>query len=212
MGRRKGARNVDFEATKADIVSRVAHFVTETPGPHSFRSLAAAADLNAGTVRHYFGDGEGLIRAVLGFLHARAEPMLRQAATEVPPDVERSCREFLLGVVFGWEAGLGSIHRLGMTYGLTAPAFGPTYLDMVLEPTLRTAEARLARHVAEGQLPALDLRAAALTLVAPVVLALLHQETFGGKEHRALDLGAFVERHAAWCAGAFERDGGPRPR
>jgi AcrR family transcriptional regulator len=201
---------VDFEASRAEIVSRVAAFVTQTPGPHSFRSLSVAAGLNAGTVRHYFGDGEGLIRAVLAHLHAGAEPMLRQAATDVPPDVEASFREFLIGVVFGWHDGLGAIHRLGMTYGLSAAGFGPTYLSSVLEPTLTTAEARLARHVAEGRLPPLDLRAASLTLVTPVVMALLHQETFGGGALRPLDVGGFVEQHARWCVRAFSA-APPRP-
>lgn len=108
-----------------------------------------------------------------------------------------------MGVVFGWRDGLGAIHRLGMTYGLSTPDFGPTYLTSVLEPTLRTAEARLARHVADGRLPPLDLRAAALSLVAPVVMSLLHQDTFGGTVTRPLDVEAFVVLHAGWCAHAF---------
>jgi AcrR family transcriptional regulator len=198
--RKRGSRNVDFEVSKAAIVERVAEFVVQNPGPHSYRSLAAATGLTTNAVRHYFGDVNSLVAEALRLLHSKAEPMLRRAATEVQGDLAGACNDFCLSIVFGWRAGLGAIHRLGMTYGLTAEGFGPHYLDDVLEPTLLTAEARFARLVADGVMPATDLRAAAISLVSPVLVALMHQDAFGGAKTRPLDVMAFARWHAALVA------------
>jgi len=79
---------------------------------------------------------------------------------------------------------------------------GPAFLDAVLEPVLQAAEARLERHVARGELPAMDTRAASLALLSPIVLGLLHQGPLGGSGCRPLDVPTFVDRHyAAWARG-----------
>ncbi len=201
--RTRGAKNADFEASKSAIVRTVAGFVISTPGPHSFRSLAAASGLNTGTVRHYFGDAAGLIREVLKQLHSNAEPFLRKAKQDVPADAHEACLQFLMSVVFAWRQGLGAIHQLGMLYGLSNKDFGPSYLELVLEPTLATAEVRFASLVERGVILPTDVRAAALSLVAPVVLALMHQDAFGGGAVHPLDVVAFAKQHAAWMATAL---------
>ena len=67
----------------------------------------------------------------------------------------------------------------------------------MLEPTLRALEARLARHVAAGQLPQCDLRHAALSVASPVLFALLHQDALSGRALRPLDVDGFVAEHVA---------------
>jgi hypothetical protein len=126
----------------------------------------------------------------------------------VPADVEVSLTGFAADIVAGWQFGLGAIHRLGLVYGLTQPGFGATYLTEVLEPTLVTVEARLARHVADGKLPPIELRRAALAYAAPIVMALLHQTILEGTSVRPLDVARFAQQHAAWCARAFRDKGG----
>ena len=69
---------------------------------------------------------------------------------------------------------------------------GPSYVDHLLEPLLQAVEARLEQHQQWGELGDHDLRFAALSLVSPVVLALLHQDGLGGQGCRPLDVEAFV--------------------
>ncbi|WP_437929371.1 hypothetical protein WMF37_08890 [Sorangium sp. So ce291] len=54
---------------------------------------------------------------------------------------------------------------------------------------------RLARHVAAGELAPCDLRHAALALLGPLLLALLHQGPLGGRVCGPLDLDAFAATH-----------------
>jgi AcrR family transcriptional regulator len=203
MARTRGAKNADFAASRQKLLSELADLVVRAPGPHSFRSLAAACEVNVGTLRHYFTDTNTLIREVLFFLNARSNEMLVRAMTQVPESVEESLTSFSASIVMGWRHGLGAIHRLGLVYGLTEEGFGSVYLTQVLEPTLAVAEARLARHVAQGTLPKLDLRRAALAWVSPIVMALLHQDNLAGDHVRPLDVEVFAREHARWCARAF---------
>ncbi len=79
---------------------------------------------------------------------------------------------------------------------------------MLLEPTLHSAEARIALHMAQGEIGACDVRVAAVELVAPVVVVLLHQRSLGGVSVRQLDVNAFLDEHVARFLRAF----GPAPR
>ncbi|MDP3505037.1 MAG: TetR/AcrR family transcriptional regulator C-terminal domain-containing protein [Myxococcales bacterium] len=138
--------------------------------------------------------------------HTSALPYLHHIATgELPP-----LRESLIGVL-GYilsgltDSGLAELHVLGLRSGLKHPALGPAYLTEVLEPSLVALETRLQRHAARGELRGENTRVAALQLVSPVLLAVLHQRELGGTTCRPLDLPAFLEPHVdaflrAWSA------------
>lgn len=161
----------------------------------SFRDLATACDVSPSTLRHYFADKEALLDEVFAWFARAGEPHLVQTVLDVPPDLETSLRSFLEKLLFGWQNGVGGVHAFGLKAGLGDPHFGTRYLDTLLEPTLRALEARLARHVAAGQLPPCNLRHAALGLASPVLLALLHQDALNGRACRPLDVEAFVDDH-----------------
>jgi hypothetical protein len=122
-------------------------------------------------------------------------PHLLEAASRPIEDVAESLRWLLQHVLNGWRQGVAQIHRLGLREGIGVPVAGRAYVNMVLEPTLQAAEARLARHVALGHLQPCDLRLAALQLVSPLVLALLHQDALDGKQCRILDIDAMIPAH-----------------
>ena len=86
---------------------------------------------------------------------------------------------------------------------------GPAYINEILEPTLKAVEARLARHRAEGELRSCDLRHAALALIAPPLLALLHQGELFGSLCRPLDINAFLKDHLDGFLRAYSA---PRPK
>jgi hypothetical protein len=108
----------------------------------------------------------------------------------------------------GFRAGiLDKLHALGLAVGMMDPTLGPEYLRQILEPTVEALEARLARHVARGELRAGDLRHMALSLVAPPLVALLHQGALGGAGTRPLSYEAFCADHVD----AFVRAWAPIP-
>ncbi|MDX2192788.1 MAG: TetR/AcrR family transcriptional regulator [Gemmatimonadales bacterium] len=210
MSRRPGTPNADHAATRRALAGRLAEaLVAEQAAGLSERALARAAGVSVPTLRHYFGDRDGAVWAALSRIREDGEPYLVQAA--VPPpgaDAGTSVRALLRFVLAGLEAGVGRAHVLGLGAGLDSAVLGPGYLSQLLEPTLDATERRLAVHAACGDLAIPDLRAAAIGLVAPLVVAWLHQRPLGGAAVRRLDLEGFTEAHAD----AFMRAYAPAPR
>lgn len=180
-------------------------------GGTSFNELAAHLEVSVPTLRHYFGDRAGLVAAALRRQAHHARPHLGRAATPSSPDLAASLAQYLGELAAAWRMfGVGRLFAAGLTMGLADGAAGPAYLDGVLEPTLAAVESRLRRHAEAGALrcgpdDADELRAAALALVSPALLALLHQDALGGATCRALDVAAFMRTHVA----AFVRAWGP---
>ncbi|MEZ4236184.1 MAG: TetR/AcrR family transcriptional regulator [Myxococcota bacterium] len=173
----------------------------------SFRELASAADVSVSTLRHYFGDRDGAVAAAMAEMRRQGESWMtitRTAELDLP--LAASLRWFLDLFVVGWERGVGAMIGQSMAAGMNHEALGPAVVDDLLEPTLQATEARLAHHQARGDLdPAADLRHAALALVCPVLVALLHQRQLGGACRRPLDLPTLLDDHVA----RFVRAWGP---
>lgn len=207
MGRRPGARNADFESERDSLVAKLAARLT-LPGAarSSMRELAAAADISVATLQHYFRDRDGVVVAV--FESARRGGTVHlDAVADGPLGTLRASIQWFLdyaaqGLV---QFGLGHLHELGLTAGARDAVLGPAYLSNVLEPTLQALERRLARHLAAGHLRACDLRIAALELVAPLLVAVLHQHSLGGTEQRPLALDTFLKAHLTTFLRAYAR-------
>jgi AcrR family transcriptional regulator len=198
MGRRAGSRNLDYTRTRDEIVQRLSGSVLSTSRTHlSFRELAMAAGVAPSTLRHYFPDRERVLEAVLGRVNEVGLRYVAEGATAEHGRAPEALRWFLGYLVEGWMRGVGRAHALGLAEGLGDPAIGPAYLRALLEPTLQSAEARIALHVARGELGPCDVRQAAVALVGPVVLLLLHQTELGGAEVRHVEVGPFLDEHVA---------------
>ncbi|HSP81714.1 MAG TPA: TetR/AcrR family transcriptional regulator [Myxococcaceae bacterium] len=214
MARVKGSRNADYMEERARLLEAVQRRLLAPDGSEaSFRELAEVAGVSVATLRHYFGSREALLGEVMADLHQRGLPYLLAAATEPHGSVRESLGWFLGQLAAGWRQGVGRMHAFGLTAGLGHAALGPAYVQELLEPTLQAAEARLARHIADGELRRCDVRHAALQLVSPVVLGLLHQEQLSGSRCRPLDLGRFLEDHLEVFLRAYaEAPALPAPR
>jgi AcrR family transcriptional regulator len=170
------------------------------------RDLARAIDVSTPTLRHYFVTREALIEAVLAKEHASALPYLHHIATGPLPPLRESISEVMGYILSGLiDSGVQELHVLGLRAGLKSPALGPAYLTQVLEPSLTALETRLQRHASRGEVRCENSRVAALQLLSPVLLAVLHQRQLGGDQCRPLGLSAFVESHVeafvrAWAA------------
>jgi AcrR family transcriptional regulator len=194
-----GAKNADHQAKRAQMVAAIAPMVlAAAPDRPSLREMSKAAGVSVNNLRHYFGTRESLLEAVFQAMRVRGEPYMRRALELGELPVAVGLRELVGQIVQGWTPqGLGGLHRSGISEGLGSESLGPAYIDNVLEPTLDVAEQLLAIWRARGEVEVEDLRTAALGLVAPVVLALLHQRGLGGHRCRPLDFDVFLDLHVA---------------
>lgn len=160
--------------------------------------MARAAGISVNNLRHYFGTREQLIEAVFEHLGRAGDPYVRQALAwaELPPG--EGLVIFLRALEAAWtREQLGGLHLSGISEGLGSPALGPAYVEHLLEPTLVVAERMLERWHERGLLHIDEPRVAALALLAPLVLALLHQRGLGGSRCRPLEFGPMIDRHVA---------------
>ena len=196
MGRTSGSRNADFEATRLSLLERVGRRLLARDGASaSLRELAAAAEVSTATLRHYFADREALVTAYLEHCHEQATRYLMLVMSHpLQADAGASLRWTLDLIRVGLEqSSLSRLHALGLQAGMGSPTLGPAYLQNLLEPTLRCVEVRIERHQARGELVGREPRMIALQLVAPLLLAVLHQQALCGDQLRPLDTAALVE-------------------
>lgn len=203
MGRPIGTRNPDYEAKRAALADAALARLLADGGGTSLNELAVELGVSVPTLKHYFGDRAGLVAAALRRQSELARPYVEPIAAPSSRDLTTSLVGFLRALVRAWRPfGVGRVFTVGMVAGAYEAAVGPAYLDGVLEPTLQAVERRLQAHARARALrigpdDAAGLRAAALALLSPVVLALIHQDALGGSSCRSLDVEAFVDTHVA---------------
>ena len=207
MARTVGARNADFDQRRKVLIDKARLRLSSQDGSSpSFRELALAAGVSVPTLRHYFGNREALIKAVFANALEGASVHLERArsAEHLGEALEPALVAFLQRVVKGWTSGqVGSLHRIGLAEGLRNPGTGLDYLVDVLEPTLQALETRLRSYVGQGVIVDCDTRHAGLMLLAPILLALLHQHDLGGTRCRPLDIHALIDEHVRVFARAY---------
>ena len=211
MPRAKGVKNADYELKRRELLDRMLpRFACLDRERPSLRQLAAAAEVTAPTLQHYFGDRTGVVAAMLEEYRRRGEARLGQAA-QANGDFAASIRDFAQTLVLGMQATaavrLGDLMAASLCEGLGDPQVGPLALTHVIDPAVDAVVARLEQHAARGEMVAADLRAAALMLLSPLVLAVLHQDQLRGRERRRLELCALADE----VAGAFVRAYAARP-
>lgn len=197
MGRTVGARNSDYQERRNTLINKVRERLSLQNGePPSYRELAFAAGVSVPTLRHYFGSREQIIKSIFTHSLAGAATHLSRARMPETGDLEASLTGFLQRVVAGWTKGnVGALHRIGLAEGLRSPATALDYLTDVLEPTLQALESRLAVYREQGRIVECNTRHAALMLLSPMVLALLHQHDLGGTRCRPLAIPELITEH-----------------
>jgi len=208
MGRPHGTHNEDYEEKRKLLLERMSGRMVAPTERASFRELAAAAGVSMPTLRHYFKDRNGVVAAWLAWKGSLGKPHLDVVA-RTDDDFATSIRSLMVYVRAGMDYGrVNELHVVGLTEGLTNPPLGPAYLQSILEPTLAATETRLAGHQTRGEMRKdVSVRTAALALLSPIILAVLHQRDLGGSTLRCLDMEDFYEAHAA----AFVRAYGTQP-
>ncbi|WP_433931533.1 hypothetical protein AB3662_44825 [Sorangium cellulosum] len=200
MGRRAGARNQDYEATREVIARKVLGAVVRRGAQASLHDLAREAEVSIPTIKHYFGDRSGAVAEALRTVRTSAAQYIATVAE--PGDL--GLRESLIGLgsslAAAWvPTGVGQLFSAGMAAGLFDAVAGPGYLDGVLEPTVRAMEERLRVHARRGEArldpeDELSVRTAALAFLSPLLVALIHQHGLSGTTCRPLPMQPFLEK------------------
>lgn len=217
MPRAKGVKNADYETKRRELLDRMlprfARLDLERP---SLRQLAAAAEVTAPTLQHYFGDRTGVVAALLEEYRRRGDARLAMVS-RANGDFAGSIREFAHGFVFGMQARsavrLGDVMAASLCEGLADPQVSPHALAYVVDPAVDALVARLQEHVDRGDMIATDLRAAALMLLSPLLVAVLHQDQMNGRQSRCIELAELAEQVStafvrAYDAGRHARSAG----
>ncbi|OYW46883.1 MAG: hypothetical protein B7Z08_01615 [Sphingomonadales bacterium 32-68-7] len=205
MPRPKGAKSAGYDRRRAELLAAFRErLLARNLAAPSLRELAAAGGVTIPTVRHYFGRREDLIVALLEDLGVQGEAHLAHARDASAPFAE-SIERLVQSILTGLSMGLSEIHALGLREGLRHDRLGPAYLSHVLEPTVLAIEERLRQHQARGEMRPADTRVAALSLIAPQIVAQIHQRELGGCGTRPLNaqsstreqIDAFLRAYAA---------------
>lgn len=207
LPRAKGVKNADYAIKRRDLLDRMlprfARLDLERP---SLRQLAAAAEVTAPTLQHYFGDRTGVVAAMLAEYRLRGAARLGVVSKANGPFAE-SMRDFALGLVSGMQARsavrLGDVMAASLCEGLADPQISPLALDHIIDPAVDALVVRLEEHAARGEIIEADLRAAALMLLSPLLLAVLHQDQMNGCENRHIELAGLAEEVSAAFVRAY---------
>jgi AcrR family transcriptional regulator len=211
LPRTKGIRNADYEVKRRELLTRMlprfSRLDVERP---SLRQLAAAAEVTAPTLQHYFGDRTGVIAALLEEYHRRGQALLDAAARARGPfaaSMREYARSFVVGLQNGAAVRGGDVLAASLCEGFADPRISPLALEHVLDPAVDALAARLEEHAEHGEMVSADTRAAALMLLSPLLLAVLHQDQLQGRHGRRIELAALADE----VSGAFVRAYAARP-
>lgn len=195
MSRPLGRRNADFEASREQILDRLLKTVSQNPDRSSFADLAEMSGISRTTLRHYFGSREDLLDSLLAYMAKVGEQVKEQFPDDSDLPLLVALRRALDRLLVGWRLGVGALFTAGLLWGLGDERLGPAYVRSLLEPLLVSFEARLLARLRAHEMDEEKARYAALALVSPVVLALLHQDPLHGASCRPLDIQKFLDEH-----------------
>jgi AcrR family transcriptional regulator len=192
MPRAKGVRNNNYDEKRTALLSRMAvRLMRREPGRPSLRQLASAAEVTVPTLQHYFGGRREVIRAILEACHRDGELRLK-ALESHPGPLEDSLRDYAYALIAAVQAPrpvkLGDLFAVSLAEGLLDRAIGAATVGEILDPSVEAVRKRLDGHIARGEMIQADTRAAALMLLSPLLLAVLHQQHMGGQSCNPVDL------------------------
>lgn len=197
MPRPAGVKNREFDQKRDALLDLIEQRLSEPDGHRAgIRALASAAGVTYPTLKHYFGDRDGI---VIALLERRAEEGKQYLAMMGPNGMDFPASVLQVAMMLVGAAGhqrFRALHEIGLREGLLQPAIATTYLAHILEPTIAALEHRLQAHIDSGQMRPASTRTAALSIISPLYVAMLHQNSLAGRELRPLDVGEFAQQLA----------------
>ena len=205
--RKEGDKNLNHERKKKKLLEKLVQSVIKKgTQAASFRQLAKETRVQVNTLQHYFNTKEELMESIFAEVHEQGKEHIQDALNLSQKNPKDAFRIFLSNISNAWFMGiLSPIHELGLSIGLENSNLGMSYINHLLEPTLQSLEGLIDELIKLKKIQIRgDVRSAALSLLSPVFLALLHQKTLGGAICRKLDMEAFIELHITLFLSGWE--------
>ena len=196
MGRPRGRRSEDYEA-KRDALAEQVYFALMDDAHVSLSGMASHSGVSRPTLVHYFGDRNGAVRAALSSAARLGRRFLGHLVSLPIDDPQTTLTQVLELTIAGWrDHGVGHLHGVGIQVGLADTPTAHCYLSEILDPLTESVQILLDRMVRDGTVQHADTRMAAVQLLSPVIIALLHQHGLGGRTTAPLDEEALAQEHA----------------
>jgi len=199
VGRPSGTRSKQHEARRREIIARLASRLAQPGAMHaSFRDLAAASGESISTLQHYFGRRSDILTAIFAESGRMGAPHLDRTRSPVEGFAE-SVRDLVDYARMGFEQfGVGDIYAIALVEGIRNAEVAPAVLNDLLDPSIDAIAARLASHQERGEMrPDMVPRHAAVMLLSPIILTMLHQHDLGGRVTNPIDMDRFIDDHVA---------------
>lgn len=211
MSRKVGSRNQRYDERRTELARRLRQRLAR-PGRAGLRELAQSAGVTIPTLKHYFGDRDGIIRGVLEAHFAFSGPhmqALRQPSGPFEQSIFEACAYVDLGLSI---PVVTELHAVGMIEGVGHEQIGPHYLLTMLEPLIEGVGARLATHMERGEMRPAHARLAAIELLSPLFFVHMHQRLLGGLQQQPVDVTAHRTEHVQAFVRAYRADRAEAPK
>jgi AcrR family transcriptional regulator len=206
MARPTGSRDKQFETRRVALIAAARQHLGAPGGRNaSWRDLAAACGVSVSTLAHYFGTRTALVAAILEQSGKDGAIYLEMAARPSGPFAQ-SIADLVRSIGQGFDYGVLTLQVIGLSEGFAHPDAAAAYLGHHLEPILGAIRTRLQAHIDRGDMRPTDARFAAISLLAPMVIARLHQSALGGAAGFPMSLPDFDAAHTGAFTRAFAAD------
>jgi AcrR family transcriptional regulator len=177
---------------KDELLGELAHIaVADRSAPVSLRQFAIKAGVSEPTLRHYFADRQGVVIAIIGYFAAGAQDWLKRSATPAA-SVEEAVRGYADLALEGADTDtFAKAHAFALVESIHDPVVARAYLDLIVEPSLKSIEHRLQPALDPDGVAPDRVRHGAISLYAPILIAVVHQRLLRGTEARPMDMSAF---------------------
>jgi AcrR family transcriptional regulator len=160
--------------------------------------IAARAGVSKGTLYLYFKDKEEIFGAVVRNTVAPNIAMIREsvAASDMP---FRLLIYSLLErfVDMAERLPIGAVAKIVIGESRNFPELAKVYHDLVVSEAISTVSDLIGKAQAKGEVRPGEARFYAMTLIGPMLMALLWRETFEPIGAAKVDLKALARQHAA---------------
>ena len=160
--------------------------------------IAARAGVSKGTLYLYFKDKEEIFGAVVRNTVAPNIAMIREtvAASNVPFRliVQSLLERF---VDMAERLPIGAVAKIVIGESRNFPELAKVYHDLVVSEAIAIVSGLIGKAQAKGEVRPGDARLYAMTLIGPMLMALLWRETFEPIGAEKVDLKTLVRQHAS---------------
>lgn len=203
MPRPAGVRNHDFDEKRASLLNALTEFALDADLRRpSLRQFAIAVNQSEPTLRHYFGDRQGLVIEIIENIRQHSLPIW-DIVNMPADDPAQAVKDYLDLSEKGMQKGrFTRAHAFGLIEGLADELVGKAYLEKMLHPALKVFAEKL-RATPGGPRDPDELMAATFAATAPIILMGVHQELLGGSDHAPVDMSRIFGFLNVWLSESF---------